>query len=109
VTTDGGQDWVIPKGNVKGSFRQTASVEAWEEAGVKGKISRRPLASFKYRKAGETYRVKVYLLRASHVSFDWPESKARQRKWLPAKEAMACLKYGAMRKALQAALLRRAA
>ncbi len=88
VTTGGGQGWVIPKGNLKGSFRQTASAEAWEEAGVRGKVGRRVLAAFKYQKAGKKYRVKVFLLRASQVSSVWPENKTRQRKWLSFKKAM---------------------
>ena len=109
VTTDGGHKWVIPKGNLEGNFRDTASMEAWEEAGVRGKVSRRALATFTYRKSGKKYRVKVYCLRASSVSSDWPERKARKRKWLDPKEAVSRLKYGTMRKAVQTALSRRAA
>ncbi len=109
VTSSGGRSWVIPKGNLKGSFRRTASLEAWEEAGVRGKLCRRALTSFKYRKAGKTYRVKLYLLRASSVSGNWPEKKSRQRMWLPLDKAAVRLKYAPMRKAVQAALVRRAA
>jgi 8-oxo-dGTP pyrophosphatase MutT (NUDIX family) len=109
VTTDGGQDWVIPKGNLDKNYRQTALMEAWEEAGVRGKVGRRAAATFKYRKAGKKYRVKVYVLQTSRVSAQWPEKKSRQRKWLPLETAVGCLKYDSMGKAVRAAVARRAA
>lgn len=110
VTTDGNQgEWVIPKGNLKGSFRDTVSMEAWEEAGVRGKVSRRALTTFTYHKAGKTYRVKVYRLRVSRVSSQWPERKSRRREWLTPEKAVARLKYRGMRSAVRKTLVRRAA
>ena len=52
ITSRGSGRWVIPKGGIEKGFSpaQAAAREAYEEAGVKGRISDAPLGSFTYSK-----------------------------------------------------------
>lgn len=82
VTNKSGTRWVIPKGHVEpddpdASFR--AGQEAWEEAGVKGKLDTESLGSFPYSKRGGNYRVQVFLLKDCTLSENWPEARKRRR------------------------------
>src|SRR5215831_12648784 len=71
---------IIPKGWPKRgrSPHRTAAREAFEEAGVIGKVSKRPIGSFLYDKilAEGTIancRVHVFPLRVTRQHRDWPE------------------------------------
>lgn len=88
--------WVIPKGwPVKGlNGAGSAEREAWEEAGVEGKISKTCLGLFSYQKALEQDHcvpcvVAIYGLQVEKLSRRYPEQKQRQRKWFAAAEAAA--------------------
>lgn len=71
---------------------QAAMQEAFEEAGVRGKISPRPIATYEYDKAiasetGMPCEVLVYPLRVKKQLRKWPERAARKRRWVPLEEA----------------------
>lgn len=87
--------WVIPKGwHMAGLAPEAAAArEAWEEAGVLGRISADPLGRFVYDKVLRDRSVRaccvtVYPLRAEAVKGRWPEKKERRRRWVRAEEAM---------------------
>lgn len=86
--------WVIPKGwPVKGlSAAGSAEREAWEEAGVEGKVNKNCLGLFSYRKVFEQDQcvpcvVAIYGLQVEKLSRRYPEQSQRQRKWFAAAEA----------------------
>lgn len=71
-----------------------AAVEAFEEAGVKGRVRKKPLGSFAYEKrrgdAGvDLCRVMVYRLDVEKQLDAWPETGQRDRRWCSLNEAAA--------------------
>jgi 8-oxo-dGTP pyrophosphatase MutT (NUDIX family) len=88
--------WIIPKGwQIAGlSMSEAARREAWEEAGVTGRIEPDPCGSFSYDKIiGPDLvvpcRVNIHALRVAEVSHRFPERKERRRKWFSAGKAAA--------------------
>lgn len=87
--------WIVPKGWPMNGETPTdaAATEAFEEAGVKGKIHSRPAGVFSYYKVRSEDELPciaiVYPLRVKKVLSNWPEKKERQRKWLSRKKAAA--------------------
>ena len=86
--------WVIPKGwPMEGlSEAEAASIEAWEEAGVRGDIAPESLGSFDYDKVLSATKaipctVTVFGLRVAALHTDFPERKQRRRKWFAAEKA----------------------
>jgi 8-oxo-dGTP pyrophosphatase MutT (NUDIX family) len=94
VTSRGSRRWIIPKGWPKRGIppHDTAAKEAFEEAGVVGKVSKRPIGSYPYDKIlkkGNTAscRVQVFALRVTRQHKSWPEKDERQIRWYPPIEA----------------------
>lgn len=93
VTTRRSGRWIFPKGDrmLTRTRAGAAAQEALEEAGVTGRIGRRPLgryASFKSQDpAGQAIDVEMYLLEVTDVLEDWPEKGQRRRHWADADEA----------------------
>lgn len=69
-----------------------AATEAFEEAGVEGKIRQRPAGVFSYYKVQSQDELPciavVYPLKVKTVHKRWPEKRERQRKWVSRKKAM---------------------
>lgn len=84
-----GVRWMIPKGwNEEGMTpRQVALMEAWEEAGVKGKIKGEPLGVYKHQKFREVVQVELYIMKVTGEKNSWPEMGRRKRQWLPIAKA----------------------
>jgi 8-oxo-dGTP pyrophosphatase MutT (NUDIX family) len=84
VTSAGGKRWIIPKGIVEDGHTPASSAakEAWEEAGVTGKVSRRMLGRYDYHKWNGVCTVRVYRLDVAEIHTSWPEAHVRRRKWL---------------------------
>ena len=83
VTSFGGKRWVLPKGIVEKGYSasRSAAKEAWEEAGVTGRVSRRLLGRYCYGKWRGTCTVLVYRLDVEEVHRAWPERHVRRRRW----------------------------
>lgn len=86
--------WVIPKGwPIKGlSAAQTAAREAYEEAGLGGLVSKKPIGEFAYGKRLEDgtvqpTKVKVFALERMVQHLDWPEKGQRRMQWFTLTEA----------------------
>ncbi len=80
--------WIIPKGWPKHGLppHDAAAQEAFEEAGVAGKITKRPIGSYSYIKVikqGDTTRcsVRVFALRVTRQHKKWPEKRQRKIRW----------------------------
>ena len=94
VTSRGTRRWIIPKGWPKRGTPpyDTAAKEAFEEAGVIGKVRKRPIGSYPYDKILEkgdkaSCRVQVFALRVTHQRKRWPEKRERKVRWYPLAEA----------------------
>ncbi len=86
--------WVIPKGWPKSNMEphELAELEAFEEAGLEGKVSKNALGRYHYRKrlhflSRISCRVFVYPLKVRSQHLKWPERMSRQLIWVPPQEA----------------------
>jgi 8-oxo-dGTP pyrophosphatase MutT (NUDIX family) len=85
--------WIIPKGWTSKRLRdrKAAAREAREEAGVKGKIFREAIGTYRYIKRelgdGVLVEVRVFLLKVSKRCKRWPEKRERRRAWFDLKDA----------------------
>ena len=102
--------WIIPKGwPAKGKRpHRTAAREAREEAGVTGKIKRRPVGSFRYRKRLKSGRVvlcevKVFALKVTGQKARWVEKGERKLKWMPRAKAATTVKDAVLRTIIRSA------
>lgn len=94
ITSRGTGRWVIPKGwPMKSKSRRAAAArEAWEEAGVEGRIGRKSIGGYGYGKRlddGDVIdlRVEVFGLEVTREGEDWPEKLQRERRWMGAGQA----------------------
>lgn len=86
--------WVIPKGWPMDGLTpaQTATREAWEEAGVEGAAAEAGIGLFHYDKVmcpkpSVSCRVEVFALRVAKMKDKFPERGQRRRKWFSAEKA----------------------
>jgi len=93
VTSRETKRWVIPKGwpSKKLSDWKAAAREARQEAGVTGKIERRPIGTYSYRKmlpeGSRMIDVAVYPLWVKKELNRWSEQRQRTRIWASFDEA----------------------
>jgi len=90
ITSRRGKRWTVPKGVVEPTMTpaDSAAKEAFEEAGIRGELAKKPLGAFEYEKWGGTCLVEVYALHVREVLDEWPESDRRRRRWLDLATAM---------------------
>lgn len=86
--------WVIPKGwPMKGrASHAVAEREAYEEAGVKGKVHKQAIGYYMYQKGLEQgmklpCKVHVYALEVDDLSKSFPEKGVRRLEWVGCAEA----------------------
>ena len=88
ITSRSTERFIVPKGwTMKGkSGCEAASVEAFEEAGVSGRMIETPVGRYRYWKRLSKHfvpvDVTVYLLAVESELANWDEADARQRAWL---------------------------
>lgn len=94
ITSRGTGRWIIPKGwPMDGETpSDAAATEAFEEAGLRGKIKHQPIGVYSYNKARANDDdlpciAVVYPMKVKRVLTKWPEKKQRQRKWVSRKKA----------------------
>lgn len=92
VTSSSGR-WIIPKGDIDDGMEPhgAAEQEAFEEGGVRGRIGKQAIGSYRTLKqlggAAIAAEVEVFPLEVREVLDHWPEMRMRDRRWLPLKEA----------------------
>lgn len=86
--------WVIPKGwpMAGRSLAGAAMQEAWEEAGVRGRLRPGAIGSFVYDKRGKgglprETEIRVYIIDVTAMEDEYPEAGRRERRFLPPVEA----------------------
>jgi 8-oxo-dGTP pyrophosphatase MutT (NUDIX family) len=94
ITSRGTRRWVIPKGwrIQKLSPADTAAQEAFEEAGIKGRILRgSPIGGYQYRKGDRAelgkITVQVFLMQVKRQLPKWPERSQRKLRWVRPQQA----------------------
>lgn len=89
ITSRRGKRWIIPKGVIDPGTNaaESAAKEAYEEAGIRGRVSDTPVGEYRYEKWGGTCTVEVFLLEVLTVLDEWPEAATRRRQWLTVKDA----------------------
>ena len=94
ITSRETRRWVIPKGwPIKGmSSPKSAAQEAFEEAGVQGKVAKRPVGSYAYDKRLKNgrlqhVRVAVFGLQVEREAEVYLEVGQREKLWLSPAEA----------------------
>jgi 8-oxo-dGTP pyrophosphatase MutT (NUDIX family) len=90
ITSSGGKRWVIPKGLIEPDMtpQNSAAKEAWEEAGVLGRVFSDLMGTYEYYKSGCTWQVDVFLLQVETVLENWPEAYKRKRQWVSIPKAI---------------------
>jgi 8-oxo-dGTP pyrophosphatase MutT (NUDIX family) len=88
ITTSQGR-WNFPKGIVDPgeTHDQAALKEAFEEAGLHGRIVGEPLGTYPLAKFGRTFQVTALLMQVDQCDENWQEEHLRQRRWVTADEA----------------------
>jgi 8-oxo-dGTP pyrophosphatase MutT (NUDIX family) len=86
--------WIVPKGwPVNGETPAgAAALEAWEEAGVRGRVYPDCVGHFSYQKLIDEELslpviVAVFAIEVLRIDDDFPEARERRRKWLSPKKA----------------------
>ena len=81
--------WGIPKGTVdSGQTHETTALnEAWEEAGIRGRLVGEALGTYEYEKYGRALTVMVFAMEVLEHYKDWAEAGLRERKWASLEEA----------------------
>lgn len=95
ITSRGIARWVLPKGWHEPDVapHEAAAAEAWEEAGVRGRISAKCLGEYEYDKWRPDAppipcRVAVFPMEVIRLEQEYPEKGQRRRKWVsPSKAA----------------------
>jgi len=94
------QHWVVPKGIMDPGLtaRESAAKEAWEEAGVEGRIHGGSLGTYSCRKWGAPCHVEVFAMEVTDLVPEkkWEESH-RGREWVTPEQAARRLKHKALK------------
>ena len=107
VTTRQTRRWVIPKGwpSKRRSDSEAAAREAKEEAGVTGKLLKKPVGSYSYFKRDEDgfrpVTVTVYVLKVRGQQNRWKEIDERKRRWLSIAKAAELVQEPALSKIIE--------
>jgi 8-oxo-dGTP pyrophosphatase MutT (NUDIX family) len=90
ITGRDSNTWIIPKGNPEKrmSSQEVASLEAFEEAGVMGKVKRFATSTKCRPTGGSQLELKIHPLIVDHMLTRWPEHKERKRLILPIDRAV---------------------
>ncbi len=94
ITSRETRRWIMPKGwpiDGKKSW-EAAEIEALEEAGVTGKVSHKPVGTYRYTKimgdgSGLPVLVHLYPLYVTKLRRRWKERRERKRHWFSVKGA----------------------
>jgi 8-oxo-dGTP pyrophosphatase MutT (NUDIX family) len=113
ITSRNTKRWIIPKGwpMAEMTARKTAKREAFEEAGIIGKIGKKPIGEFSSQKGvGNGMKVRtnivVYPLLVENQTRDFPENGQRELAWLQLDQAIERCQDRGLRKMLQSDIVK---
>ncbi len=106
MTTRRSKRWIIPKGwPIKGLRpAKSAAREAFEEAGIRGRVGTKSVGLFKYDKFLDEHgievscEVKVFPLLVKRQSEAWPEFEQRLVQWVEPSRAVSLVKEPELKK-----------
>jgi len=108
ITSLNSKRWILPKGWPEPELgpAENAAREAFEEAGVMGKIGTKPIGRYHYLKerkdgGGIPCSVEVFALEVTKQLDDWPEKNSRELAWLPLDKAAARVVEPSLRQLLK--------
>jgi len=108
VTSRETKRWIIPKGWPMKDRKphMAAKREAFEEAGVRGQIGKRPIGTFNYDKrlksqATVSCKVEVFPLKVRKQAEVWPERGEREGRWFSPDEAAKIVKEAELREIIR--------
>ncbi len=100
--------WIIPKGWAEDGIEpnELAAIEAYEEAGLKGKTANKAIGTFRYTKCMDDgsqieCEVGVYPMRVKRQEADWPEKSERDVRWVGVDRAVKMLDDDGLKKLLK--------
>lgn len=84
ITSTTRKRWIIPKGNIEPHLNslESARKEAYEEAGVRGRVRSVPFGSYHHDSAGPPTEVEVFVMEVEDELPRWPEGDVREREWV---------------------------
>jgi 8-oxo-dGTP pyrophosphatase MutT (NUDIX family) len=85
--------WIIPKGHIENGMspEDSAAKEAWEEAGIKGRVLQDEIGVYSYSRTSGLYSVRVFPFEVETVLDEWQEKHMRQRRIVSPAEAVEML------------------
>jgi 8-oxo-dGTP pyrophosphatase MutT (NUDIX family) len=100
--------WIFPKGIIDPgeTHVDTALKEAYEEAGLHGKIWPGSLGQFDDFKWGAHLTVTVVMMEVTSAEVTWPEARVRQRRWVSPEMAIEMLARAELKSFAAAAITR---
>ena len=108
VKSLGRGNWILPKGwpMEDRSLAKTAAAEAFEEAGAKGKIKKKPVGKYRYtksRKNGDLIECHAvaYEMEVSDIKKKFPESEIRTARWFLKEKAANNVAFKQLRKLIE--------
>jgi 8-oxo-dGTP pyrophosphatase MutT (NUDIX family) len=107
ITTRNKGRWSVPKGwpIERTTPHGTAAIEAFEEAGLLGKIAPVEVGRFKHRKVRKKQEVKcevrIFPLNVTNEESDWPEKGQRRRRWVSHNAAAQLVHKQGLRRAIE--------
>nr|WP_246184882.1 NUDIX hydrolase [Paracoccus aestuariivivens] len=109
VTSRGTGRWIVPKGwPMPGrSLADAAKQEAWEEAGVRGKVDQDAVGTYHYDKQQDRgfaipVEVHVFVLEVDGLVDEFPEDSQRKRRWYSPERAAELVAETGLKKLLRA-------
>jgi 8-oxo-dGTP pyrophosphatase MutT (NUDIX family) len=99
ITSRSGRRWGLPKGAIELAETGPAAAlrEAWEEAGLEGRICGGAIGICLYRKDVRLCHVTLFAMAVVRAASQWPEREERDRLWLPCEEAVKIIHRPALR------------
>ena len=98
ITRRRSKRWIIPKGWPEEHLTPSklAALEAFEEAGLKGRVGKRKIGNFNYVKRLDANNsvicdVDVFAMKVTAQYLDFPEKGQRELRWLKLKKAAALI------------------
>ena len=95
ISTSSGKHLTIPKGLIDPGFSatETALNEAYEEAGIKGRLLTPIIGTYHFEKWGGRCEVEVFAMAVTRVLDQWPEDAVRRRIWTDFRHAAGQVKH----------------
>ncbi len=95
--------WIVPKGVIEPDLTpaESAAEEAYEEAGVRGRVFDRVVGEFQKAKWGGVCNIVLFPLEVTEVLSNWPEKRDRERKWFLLDECHGVVSNPDLREVLQ--------